>query len=155
MTCITSAGSYQGCQSHGCDASLRVSSNLFVVRHEYTHKHTHKHYKVLQPHRLAREYIVGKRVFESGRTYTQTQSFKHICTTAHTAAQSRRVATKLAEQTATACSLSSQGVCLLIHTSFTLSHNVKCLLVCLYTCVCVCVRMRSRLSVTFAHVHPH
>lgn len=73
------------------------------------------------------------------RPRTQIQTFKHICTTAHTAARSLWVATKLAEQTATACSLSSQGVCLLIHTSFALSHNVKCLLVCRHTCVWVYV----------------
>lgn len=51
-------------------------------------------------------------------------------TFAHAAARSRRVATELAEQTAVAGSLSSQVVCLLIHTSFALSHNVKSLLVC-------------------------
>ncbi len=31
MTRISSVGSYQDLQSHGCDASLCVSSNLFVV----------------------------------------------------------------------------------------------------------------------------
>lgn len=41
MTYITSVGSYQGRQSHGCDTSLCVPSSLFVVMHEYTHTHTH------------------------------------------------------------------------------------------------------------------
>lgn len=63
---------------------------------------------------------------------------RRLNTFAHAAARSRRVATELAEQTAVAGSLSSQGVCLLIHTSFALSHNVKSLLVCPSINACIC-----------------
>lgn len=79
-------------------------ANLFAVRPECSH--THGQHKVLRQPRSAGGYStegVGVKTHThthaKARAHTHTP-LKHICTTAHTAAQSRRVATKLAEQTA-------------------------------------------------------
>lgn len=119
MTCITSVGGYQDCQSHGCDASLRVSSNLFVDRHEYTHTQA--------PQGIAAAYVV-RRLYEDSacvRPHVRWNT-NPLNTFAHTAAQLCRVATKLAEQIVTACLLSLKGVCLFIHAHISLGHDVKC-----------------------------
>lgn len=92
--------------------------------------HTHKRHKVLWQRRSARGYTAGRSVRACVCRAACRHKLRPLNTFAHAAARSRRVATELAEQTAVAGSLSSQGVCLLIHTSFALSHNVKSLLVC-------------------------
>lgn len=73
-TYITRVGSYQGRQSHGCDPSVWLLSDLFVVLHE-----KHKHHKVLQQYRSVRGY--SEEVVQPDCTHTQKCT--HLSTHLH------------------------------------------------------------------------
>jgi len=128
--CLWSCMSTQALWASQGLAAARVSEGIFgrgyLSQNAHTHTHTH--------------------------THTHIHTFKHICTTAHTAAQSCRVATKLAVQTASCLFVIFPG-CL-----FTEPHKL-CLesqcdesTVCLCRCVCSC--MHNLLSYGALSLHP-
>lgn len=97
MTCVTGAGSYQGRQSHGRDASLCVLSNLFSARHGCSRTRKVLAAIIGQQQDTPRD---GACVVAGPHLGTKSDLLAHIAAAA--AARSRRVATALAEQTAAA-----------------------------------------------------